>query len=68
MGGVGGRSVDARGESGVEKNPGGLPRLADYLLHRPFALKKITWNAATKDVILYHSKRHHSIRRNFQAI
>jgi hypothetical protein len=41
----------------------GRKRLAEYLLRHPFSLQKITWNATTQTVI-YHSKRHHTTKRN----
>ena len=31
----------------------------------PFSLQKITWNETSK-IVIYRSKRHHNIKRNFQ--
>jgi hypothetical protein len=46
-------------------NSAGRKRLAEYLLHHPFSLQKITWNASTQTVI-YRSKRHYNTKRNFE--
>ncbi|MCP5538289.1 MAG: transposase [Akkermansiaceae bacterium] len=61
-----GFNIDNGGEEIIAPDDtAGRERLAQYLLRHPFSLQKITWNATTKTVI-YRSKRHHSIKRNFQ--
>ena len=61
-----GFNIDNGGEEIIDHHDtAGPERLAQYLLRHPFSLQKITWNATTKSVI-YRSKRHHNIKRNFQ--
>jgi hypothetical protein len=61
-----GFNIDNGGEEPIAPDDtAGRERLAQYLLRHPFSLQKITWNATTKTVI-YRSKRHHNIKRNFQ--
>ena len=61
-----GFNIDNGGEEIIAPHDtAGRERLAQYLLRHPFSLQKITWNATTKTVI-YRSKRHHNIKRNFE--
>jgi hypothetical protein len=61
-----GFNIDNGGEEIIAPHDtAGRERLAQYLLRHPFSLQKITWNATSKTVI-YRSKRHHNIKRNFQ--
>ncbi|PQJ27241.1 hypothetical protein BSZ32_01160 [Rubritalea profundi] len=61
-----GFNIDNGGEEPIAPDDtAGRERLAQYLLRHPFSLQKITWNASSKTVI-YRSKRHHNIKRNFQ--
>ncbi len=61
-----GFNIDNGGEEIIAPDDvAGRERLAQYLLRHPFSLQKITWNATSKTVI-YRSKRHHNIKRNFQ--
>jgi hypothetical protein len=61
-----GFNIDSGGKEIIAPDDvAGRERLAQYLLRHPFSLQKITWNATTKTVI-YRSKRHHNIKRNFE--
>jgi len=45
----------------------GRKKLAGYMLRAPMSLEKMTYDAATGSVI-YRSKRHASLKRNFQVM